>query len=250
MWRQASCTARPLSAYFKKMVSKNQLPPQLATPSAGSVPWPWTPLWLMTHNYTPIAAEVAGGLLKHRCTQCLPALAAPWVTRLHRLALALHLGTTYHLGAAAVAMLWGMEAGSQPSLCCSRASGEAVQGLALSQPGAEADLHPSVGKYTQIISPLRGIGIPSRWLKEERQQALSRANNLPRHWRMSSEVVSRRSHFAPRLIFQDPWNDLFLHPSFLLGIREEFNNKKQSSIQVDCLLKDGGLGFLPEFIFK
>lgn len=37
---------------------------------------------------------------------------------------------------------------------------------------------------------------------------------------------------------------------FFLGIREEFNNKKRSSIQVDCLLKDGVLGFLPEFIFK
>lgn len=50
-------------------------------------------------------------------------------------------------------------------------SSGAGQGPDLSQPGAEADLHPSVSKCTQIRSVLRGIGITSRRLKEERQRA-------------------------------------------------------------------------------
>lgn len=81
----------------------------------------------------------------------------------------------YHVarGAAAVAALRGAGDGSQPLPRCSRVSGEAAEGPALSQPGAEADLHPSVSKCTQIISLLRGTGIRSRQLKEERQQALS-----------------------------------------------------------------------------
>lgn len=79
-------------------------------------------------------------------------------------------------------VLWSFGARSLFPWSCSsgRAAGHRGRSRPL-QPGAEADLHPSVGKCTQIISALREIGIPSRRLKGERQQALSRANNSPRH---------------------------------------------------------------------
>lgn len=105
------------------------------------------------------------------CTSCLPL--SHQLLR-GRLTLAHHSGTRHLLGAVTVAMLRGTGNGSQP--CVQR--GCAGTGTARS---SEADLHPSVSKCTQIISLLRGIGITSRWLKEERQRPLSQVNHLPRH---------------------------------------------------------------------
>lgn len=163
------CTTKPPSAYFEKMVPKNLLPPQPAPPSAtvsrgresqvhADCSWGdrrgWEDRWGAGAPLHAVSAS-PGCSVSHQ---------------MGRLALAHHLGTTWSCGGGRAPRRRGR---SQPLPRCSRVSGGAAEGPALSQPGAEPDLHPSVSKCTQIISLLRGTGIPSRQPKEERQQALS-----------------------------------------------------------------------------
>lgn len=150
----------------------------------------------VTHFDTPVVAE--GPWLLHESLHCTVwHLLITWVPR-----------TTLDLWP--WLCFWALRLRPSPR-CAVAAHPTRLHEDQHSQPGAGADLHPSGSKCTQIISPLRGTGIPSRQLKEERQQALSQENNMPGHWSVSSEVISRGSHFILCLIFQDPWNDLFLH---------------------------------------